>query len=74
MEDYDFKGYDLEVLTKYDDDGNPTIQYISWDELKEKLGERYDEFGEWMYGQTCLLDGAYPWDVQRFIHGLPIID
>lgn len=49
--------------------------YISWENLEEVMGkELYAEFGEWMRGQTSLIYGAYPWDVERFIKGKPIID
>ena len=65
-------------------------------DLKEILGNRYDEFLNWMRGQTvAMCEGRkynydkheyedtgcgphgwayYPWDVQRFLDGRPIID
>lgn len=66
-------------------------------QLREILGDRLDEFGHWMRGQTmAICDGrkynsdtngyepacdsrahggiVYPWDLQRFLDGAPIID
>lgn len=63
----------------------------------EILGDRLDEFGNWMRGQTMMLCAGrrysygagdyvpacngvahgvvvYPWDLQRFLDGGPIID
>lgn len=66
-------------------------------QVRKLTGDRYQEFLEWMNGQTrSLCDGrqfnhklsryeqacngvahgsiTYPWDVERFLKGLPIID
>jgi len=47
--------------------------------LVELFGWRFEEFGEWMTGQTMMLcpehgPVAYRSDVERFIAGLPVID
>lgn len=66
------------------------------DQLEEILGNRYDEFLQWMYGQTiAICQGRkynydkkqyeatncgphgwayYPWDLQRFLDGKPVVD
>ena len=54
-------------------------------QLEEILGDRIDEFGQWMRGQTMALcegqrDGeahgvaVYPWDLKRFLENRHIID
>lgn len=53
---------------------------LTQEEVVEKIGEdRWDEFAEWMGGQTGAVadDGTflyYPSDVERFIDGRPVID
>jgi len=54
------------------------LGYIE-DELVEILGDRREAFGKWMYGQTAawlpdLGVVTHPWDVKRFLTGLPVID
>lgn len=43
-----------------------------------ELGVNEGELREWLGGQTCgLVSGeamVYPWDLKRFIRGLPVID
>lgn len=60
---------------------NPTlddfhvVSYVPWAEVEEVLGKRrYKKFCKWMNGQTTLMEGVYPWDLQRFLKGLPVID
>lgn len=45
----------------------PTL-HITWDDIRAKIGEkRYARFEAWMRGQTCIAEGAYPLDVERFL-------
>lgn len=45
---------------------------VSNDELRANLSpERYAAWRHWSRGTTCSLNGAYPWDVERFLEGLP---
>jgi hypothetical protein len=43
-------------------------------------GDQLARFDRWMSGQTAALDEAtgqpvyFPWDVNRFLRGLPVID
>lgn len=51
------------------------MDYITWFELERVMGkEMWEEFQVFMYGQTCLMDGAYVGDVDRFLRKLPVID
>lgn len=51
------------------------IAYLPWDILKDAFGPSlWELFSQWMRGQTTIPEGAYPWDVERFLQGLPIID
>lgn len=51
------------------------ITYIPWENIRDVLGiRRYRKFQRWMYGQTCTDSGVFPWDLERFLKGLPIID
>lgn len=53
---------------------------LSWDDIRQHLlsPARYEEFVEFMYGQTCGIIGGisivYTGDFERFIKGLPVID
>ncbi len=50
-------------------------RYLPWDILEDAFGPLlWERFCTWMTGQTSILEGAYPWDVERFFQGLPIID
>ena len=52
-----------------------TPNYITWENLEKVMGKRmFKKFNNWMRGQTCLQDGAYPEDVERFINNRPVID
>jgi len=46
---------------------------ISWEALKEFFGAEYPAFEKWMTGQTCVAEGAYAWDVEKYIKGSRII-
>ncbi len=40
----------------------------TWEDLEIHLGkEKYKQFIEWMAGQTCIAEGAYTWDYERWI-------
>ena len=63
------------VTWKYENGGQGSISYISWRNLEEVMGlALYNEFEKWLRGQTTLPQGAYPWDVERFLNGLPVVD
>ena len=48
---------------------------ITWDELKkELLPMQFDELMEWMRGQTCLKEGIFRDDYERWMKGLPVVD
>ncbi len=34
----------------------------------------WEKFSLWMSGQTTAAGGPFPWDVERFLQGRPIID
>jgi hypothetical protein len=43
---------------------------IPWQQVKDKLGKRgYKQFSKWMFGQTSLPEGVYPWDLEQFLKG-----
>lgn len=48
-----------------------SIPYVSWDNLQEVLEAdeegAYGLFQHWLSGQTTLLGGAYPWDLELFL-------
>lgn len=51
----------------------------TYDELELILGDRLEEFYEWMRGQTCAWceqhgEITYRWDLDRFLKRLPVID
>lgn len=51
------------------------VSYVPWSNVLEVLGKRrYKKFCTWMNGQTSLMEGVYPWDLERFLKGLPVID
>jgi hypothetical protein len=44
-----------------------TPDYIRWGDLEKIMGRRmYRKFRNFMTGQTCLVEGAYPCDVANF--------
>lgn len=48
---------------------------IPWEQIEFALGKRrYKQFLKWMDGQTCIAGGVYPWDLERYLRGLPVID
>ena len=62
---------------------NDFTPVIPWEQVEQvfvyHLGKRdgaarYRKFQKWMSGQTCTTGGVYPWDLARFLEGLPIID
>ncbi|KKL20634.1 hypothetical protein LCGC14_2453480 [marine sediment metagenome] len=49
--------------------------FIPWDILEDAFGPLlWKQFSHWMRGQTSIPGGAFPWDVERYLQGLPIID
>jgi len=47
--------------------------------LLQILGDRYEDFAEWMYGQTmtlCPQHGAvaYAWDLANYLRGGKVVD
>lgn len=48
---------------------------VPWKHLEAVMGKReYNRFMKWMRGQTCLEEGVYPEDLDRYLRGLPVID
>jgi hypothetical protein len=44
------------------------VDYITWEEIERVLGKRkYKHFLKFMYGQTCIEQGAYVCDVNNFL-------
>lgn len=44
------------------------IPHVTWSDLMIALGtDRYHDFLSWMTGQTCIEQGAYLHDVERFL-------
>lgn len=50
------------------------IMVIPPSEIKRCIPNKVDEFCKWMNGQTCMVEGYYVDDVERFLEGRPIID
>ena len=55
------------------------IPYIDNDGIDKLMTlEQKEKFREWIFGQTMMVvDGKsmyFPWDVERFLLGMPIID
>ena len=47
------------------------IPHIRWEDIRDALGPmRHDEFQRWMQRQTCIAEGAYAWDVEKFLNRL----
>ena len=62
---------------------NDFVAVVPWRHIEEvmvnTLGKRagkkkYREFERFMIGQTCLAEGVYKCDLDRFLRGLPVID
>ena len=46
------------------------IAVVPWDEVERKMGKReYKKFTKWMFGQTCLKEGVYVWDLRQYLAG-----
>lgn len=65
----------MKKLTIKDFEVTEPTPYVSWDELDRVMGKRmYNKFLTWSLGQTCVPGGVNPWDVDRFLRGLPNLD
>lgn len=50
-------------------------EYIRWNDIERMLGEEnFKQFCDWMQGQTTPLGGVYPYDLNRWLQGLPCVD
>lgn len=48
---------------------------IPWTQLERVMGKRESKkFLKWMRGQTCVPEGVYEWDLDRYLKGLPVVD
>jgi len=47
---------------------------VPFAELEAKMGSRWDDFCDFMQGQTVCTDGVYVCDVETFLRGLPVQD
>lgn len=43
------------------------LSHCRWDELWKALGDRKEEFNKLFGIQTCMVEGAYAWDVERVL-------
>lgn len=44
------------------------VTCVPWAQLEERWGKRESKrFSKWMWGQTCLMEGAYLHDVQLYV-------
>jgi len=70
------RGFEIEVNRGVNSMGEEyEIAYVDWDKIEELMDEEeHKRFGSWMRGQTCIAQGCYPHDLERFLAGLPIID
>lgn len=77
MSDYpglDFFDLGNQVIV-LEDAGGYLGAFIPWDILEDAFGPiLWEKFSSWMRGQTVIAGGPFPWDVERFLQGLPIID
>ncbi len=49
--------------------------YIPWEVIEDVFGPLlWEQFRYWMRGQTSVAEGAYPYDIDRFLRGIPILD
>ena len=54
---------------------NDFVTIVPWENIEFTMGKRdYKKFSKWMNGQTCSYNGVYPYDLERFLKGLPVID
>ena len=57
--DLTYKHFEEDVITP--------PSYIPWEVLEKKMGKRlHKKFMNFMMGQTCVEEGAYPRDVRNF--------
>lgn len=51
--------------------GKGAIPFVAWDNLREVFEAdqegAYGMFQDWLRGQTTLLGGCYPWDLELFL-------
>ncbi len=48
---------------------------IPWTQLECVMGKRENKrFLKWLQGQTCVPEGVYVWDLERYLKGLPVVD
>ncbi len=70
-----YPGLDLFGLGEQIIAGKDFGVFIPWDILEDAFGPLlWEQFSHWMRGQTSVPGGVFPWDVERFLQGLPIID
>ncbi len=51
------------------------VSFVAWGMIEELMDEKeWNRFSEWMQGQTSVLEGCFPHDLERFLAGKPIID
>ena len=51
------------------------IIIVSFKEIQKKMSKfQYEKFCKWMSGQTCMYDGVFIGDLDRFLKGLSVID
>ena len=64
-----------EIIDQYTVTGVPAS---SIPRLCKELGVKKSDLNKWLAGQTSGMVGGealiYPWDLKRFIRGLPVID
>ncbi len=54
---------------------NDFTPVIPWDQIVTLMGKReFKSFEKWMNGQTVIAGGVFPWDLERYLEGKPIID
>lgn len=51
------------------------VPVVTWEQI-DTLMLKHDanKFKRWMRGQTTVAGGVYPWDLERFLKGLPAND
>ncbi len=64
-----------EQVIVLEDEGGYLGSFIPWDILEDAFGPNlWELFSKWMRGQTVIAGGPFPWDVERFLQGRPMID
>jgi hypothetical protein len=44
------------------------VAHIKWADVEKALSpSEWEDFKHWMRGQTCIKDGVYLWDFQRWL-------